>query len=94
MDHDNGVERAIGRLEGKVDAIGKEVSGVRQKLENHISDEATDTASIRNDIRQIREDVLVSKTQRRMAMIFVGATSGVVSSLATLKTTLGKFWPS
>lgn len=96
----NGIERSIGRLEGKLDAlVGSQIElkddfkDHAEKLDRHIEDERHDFSDLRKVIGEIKNDVLVGKVQRRMVLLLVGGLSGVVSALATLKATLGKIWP-
>ena len=95
-DHE-GIERAIGHLQGTVDALHK-------TLHDHVTDETTDFLELRKDvlagrddlrkeIQACRDDILVGKTQRKMAMFIIGISSGLASALMTMKATIGKLWP-
>ena len=86
---DSSIERAIGQLQGEIKGMHNDLLEIKKDLKEHIGEET----HIHKAIRAIREDVLIGKVQRRMALFIVGAASGLASALVTLKATIGKFWP-
>lgn len=91
----NGTERAIGRLEGKMDGALSKIEDLHSdhlklsdKIDDHIATESGqfdgvlkkfDGVSEKMD--RIRQDVTTIKTQRNMIVAGVGIAAGVASAL-------------